>query len=88
MIRVAGIEPALHAWEARVLPLNDTRVVFRVDEAQSIISAGRCQGKRTAAFANVDRKIKYNSFLAQKKGARKSTFDVRLKSSRAGRGET
>ena len=24
-IRVAGIEPALHAWEARVLPLNDTR---------------------------------------------------------------
>ena len=23
--RVAGIEPALFAWEARVLPLNDTR---------------------------------------------------------------
>ena len=25
--RVMGIEPTLFAWEARVLPLNDTRVV-------------------------------------------------------------
>ncbi len=25
--RVAGIEPAYHAWEARVLPLNYTRLV-------------------------------------------------------------
>jgi hypothetical protein len=24
--RVMGIEPTLFAWEARVLPLNDTRV--------------------------------------------------------------
>ena len=27
MERVMGIEPTLFAWEARVLPLNDTRVV-------------------------------------------------------------
>ena len=25
--RVMGIEPTLFAWEARVLPLNDTRTV-------------------------------------------------------------
>jgi hypothetical protein len=24
--RVMGIEPTLFAWEARVLPLNDTRI--------------------------------------------------------------
>jgi hypothetical protein len=27
--RVTGIEPALLAWEANVLPLNYTRVIFR-----------------------------------------------------------
>ena len=27
--RVMGIEPTLFAWEARVLPLNDTRVVLK-----------------------------------------------------------
>ena len=27
MERVAGIEPASHAWRARVLPLNYTRLV-------------------------------------------------------------
>ena len=27
MERVMGIEPTLFAWEARVLPLNDTRAV-------------------------------------------------------------
>ena len=26
VVRVMGIEPTSHAWEARVLPLNDTRV--------------------------------------------------------------
>lgn len=26
MERVMGIEPTLFAWEARVLPLNDTRI--------------------------------------------------------------
>ena len=25
--RVMGIEPTLFAWEARVLPLNDTRII-------------------------------------------------------------
>ena len=25
--RVMGIEPTLFAWEARVLPLNDTRIL-------------------------------------------------------------
>ena len=25
--RVMGIEPTLFAWEARVLPLNDTRAI-------------------------------------------------------------
>ena len=28
MERVMGIEPTLFAWEARVLPLNDTRVAL------------------------------------------------------------
>jgi hypothetical protein len=26
--RVKGIEPSLFAWEAKVLPLNDTRMVL------------------------------------------------------------
>ena len=28
--RVMGIEPTLFAWEARVLPLNDTRLTARL----------------------------------------------------------
>ena len=32
-----GIEPTLFAWEARVLPLNDTRVQLR-----SLSQKGRC----------------------------------------------
>jgi hypothetical protein len=27
MERVKGIEPSLFAWEAKVLPLNDTRLI-------------------------------------------------------------
>jgi hypothetical protein len=27
--RVKGIEPSSQAWEARILPLNHTRYVFR-----------------------------------------------------------
>ena len=27
MVRVEGIEPSTQAWEARVLPLNHTRIV-------------------------------------------------------------
>lgn len=30
MERVMGIEPTLFAWEARVLPLNDTRAVRQI----------------------------------------------------------
>ena len=33
MERVTGIEPALSAWEADVLPLNYTRAVPRADHA-------------------------------------------------------
>ena len=28
-LRATGIEPVSHAWEARVLPLNDARVTGR-----------------------------------------------------------
>ena len=41
-VRVAGIEPALHAWEARVLPLNDTR--------------GKCGTQYTAGTGNSQEK--------------------------------
>ena len=27
--RVKGIEPSLFAWEAKVLPLNDTRITLK-----------------------------------------------------------
>jgi hypothetical protein len=30
--RVKGIEPSLFAWEAKVLPLNDTRDLEIMDE--------------------------------------------------------
>ena len=37
MERVTGIEPALSAWEADVLPLNYTRV--RIQQVRSLASA-------------------------------------------------
>lgn len=37
-LRVTGIEPVFHAWEARVLPLNHTRV------------NGRCNVNKTGRF--------------------------------------
>ena len=35
-VRATGIEPVSHAWEARVLPLNDARVAV----ARSIMCGG------------------------------------------------
>ena len=46
-LRVAGIEPALHAWEARVLPLNDTRMHT---QAQCNPAAMSCQAKLNARY--------------------------------------
>lgn len=40
IIRATGIEPVSHAWEARVLPLNDARIRKRADS-----SAG-CSGSQ------------------------------------------
>ena len=31
LIRATGIEPVSHAWEARVLPLNDARLTGEED---------------------------------------------------------
>ena len=45
--RVTGIEPALFAWEARVLPLNDTRNVIHCKqglEMQTASTGGCCFG--------------------------------------------
>ena len=36
MERVMGIEPTLFAWEARVLPLNDTRKCFSLASLASL----------------------------------------------------
>ena len=37
-LRVTGIEPVSHAWEARVLPLNDTRAFALTARPQFILS--------------------------------------------------
>lgn len=37
--RVTGIEPALKAWEALVLPLNYTRITFAIYNGRFILQA-------------------------------------------------
>jgi hypothetical protein len=41
LVRVAGIEPAFQAWEARILPLNYTRKLA----AEAKIRAAFCEIK-------------------------------------------
>ena len=41
VIRATGIEPVSHAWEARVLPLNDARFT----EGENTVMMGVCQEK-------------------------------------------
>lgn len=36
MVRVAGIEPASHAWEAHILPMNYTRE--RWDDSDGVLA--------------------------------------------------
>ena len=40
-LRATGIEPVSHAWEARVLPLNDARFT----EGEDTVMKGVCQVK-------------------------------------------
>ena len=69
--RVKGIEPSFSAWEANVLPLNDTRndsypvyssMAVELEQIQSLCNPLIC-GVKNGQFANHTNRSKYAETL-------------------------
>ena len=75
MVRQSGIEPALPAYQAGVLPLNYRRVAFRARVELAAVDLGSRRSSNRAAGTWVDRRESNPLQLAHNQPAHPCAFD-------------